>query len=175
MVTREQYAANRDPMIAIVIPALNPDAALPGYCRDLRAITDAPIVLVDDGSRAELAHIFDDCAAAASGVTVLRHEVNRGKGRGLKTAFDYLLRTYPDLVGCVTADADGQHKPADVLRCLEALRDSPDALVLGCRDFTGPGIPFRSRFGNLSIRILFSLFCIRLLGRAHMSTCRARS
>ena len=127
MVTREQYAANRDPMIAIVIPALNPDAALPGYCRDLRAITDAPIVLVDDGSRAELAHIFDDCAAAASGVTVLRHEVNRGKGRGLKTAFDDRLtvaniyRWYQGKNGNYLYAGDGAFSPSSAGQEAEAL------------------------------------------------------
>lgn len=144
-------------MIAIVIPSLNPDQGLPAYCQALREKTDAPIVIVDDGSRADLRHVFDDCADAAPGVAILRHEVNRGKGRALKTAFQYLLDTYPDLVGCVTADADGQHTPADVLRTMEALRDAPDALVLGCRDFTRAGVPLRSRVGNLSIRILFRI------------------
>ncbi len=144
-------------MIAIVIPALNPDQGLPAYCQALREKTDAPIVLVDDGSRADLKHIFGDCVRAASGVTVLTHEVNRGKGRAMKTAFQHLLDTYPDLIGCVTADADGQHTPADVQRTMEALRFSPNALVLGCRDFTRADVPLRSSFGNLSIRILFRI------------------
>ena len=144
-------------MIAIVIPALNPDDGLTAYCQALREKSDAPIVLVDDGSRADLKHVFDDCQRGTSGVTVLRHDVNRGKGRGLKTAFQHLLDTYPDLVGCVTADADGQHKPEDVLRTMESLRFSPNALVLGCRDFTRTDVPLRSSFGNLSIRLLFRL------------------
>ena len=42
--------------------------------------------------------------------------VNRGKGRALKTAFERLLSDDPGLVGCVTADADGQHTPEDVAR-----------------------------------------------------------
>ena len=144
-------------MIPIVIPALNPDEKLPAYCRELRAITDAPIVVVDDGSSPDCQPIFDECARTVSGVTILRHEVNHGKGRALKTAFSHLLSSCPDLVGCVTADADGQHSAPDVLRCMDALRASPDALVLGCRTFTGRGVPFRSRLGNLSVRIPFFL------------------
>ena len=144
-------------MIPIVIPALNPDEKLPAYCRELRALTDAPIVVVDDGSRSDCQPLFDECARTVADTTVLRHEVNRGKGRALKTAFRHLLDTCPDLVGCVTADADGQHSAPDVLRCMDALRATPDALVLGCRTFTGRGIPLRSRLGNLSVRIPFFL------------------
>ena len=144
-------------MIPIVIPALNPDEKLPAYCRELRALTDAPIVVVDDGSRPDCQPLFDKCARTVADTTVLRHEVNRGKGRALKTAFSHLLDTSTDLVGCVTADADGQHSAPDVLRCMDALRATPDALVLGCRTFTGPGVPFRSRLGNLSVRIPFFL------------------
>ena len=140
---------------AIVIPSLDPDDRLPGYCRALRAATDAPIVLVDDGSRAELRPVFDECVRAASGVELLRHDANRGKGRALKTAFAHLLESRPGLVGCVTADADGQHAVEDVLECLRRLEAAPDALVLGCRRFTGPDVPRKSSFGNNWMRTLF--------------------
>ena len=143
--------------VAIVIPSLDPDDRLPAYCRALRAATAAPIVLVDDGSRAELRGIFDECARAADGVELLRHDVNRGKGRALKTAFAHLLAARPGLVGCVTADADGQHTVEDVLECLRRLRAAPDALVLGCRRFTGPDVPWKSSFGNNWMRTLFRL------------------
>ncbi len=146
-----------DSHAAIVIPALNPGENLPAYCRALRALTVAPILLVDDGSRPDLAHVFDDCAAAAPGVAFVRHDVNRGKGRALKTAFERLLADDPGLVGCVTADADGQHTPEDVRRSLNALAAHPTALVLGCRTFTGRHVPWRSRFGNHFIRGLFRL------------------
>ena len=141
-------------MIAVVIPALNPIDGLPEYCRSLRAITDAPIVLVDDGSRPDRVPVFEACLAVP-GTSLLRHEVNCGKGRALKTAFAHLLHGPEPCEGCVTADADGQHTPEDVVRVLNALRASPDALVLGCRDFTGPDIPLRSRFGNRFILLPF--------------------
>ena len=142
---------------AIVIPSLDPDGRLPAYCRALREATDAPIVLVDDGSRAELRGVFDECAAAATGVELLRHDVNRGKGRALKTAFAHLLAARPGLVGCVTADADGQHAVEDVVECLRRLEAAPGALVLGCRRFTGPDVPWKSSFGNNWMRTLFRL------------------
>lgn len=141
---------------AIVIPSLDPDERLPAYCRALRAATAVPIVLVDDGSRAELRPVFDECVRAASGVELLRHDVNRGKGRALKTAFAHLLGR-PGVSGCVTADADGQHAVEDVVECLRRLEAAPDALVLGCRRFTGPDVPWKSSFGNNWMKLLFRL------------------
>ena len=142
-------------MVAIVIPSLNPEPALQDYCGALRSITDSPILLVDDGSDASLRHIFDDCAKAVPGVEFVRHDMNRGKGRALKTAFARLLDKYPGLIGCVTADSDGQHAPEDVLRCIEALRAQPDALVLGARDFSQSHVPWKSSFGNNGMRLFF--------------------
>lgn len=143
--------------VAIVIPSLNPDDSLPAYVASLRALADWPIVLVDDGSDASHAPVFDKCASAATGVTLLRHEVNKGKGRALKTAFAHLLSKHPSLQGCITCDSDGQHLPKDVLRCAQAMAANPEALVLGCRTFELSHVPFRSRFGNTAIRTFFAL------------------
>ena len=142
---------------AIVIPSLNPDKGLQGYVAALRAITDIPIVLVDDGSREDLKAIFRQCVAEVADVSLLTHDVNRGKGRALKTAFAHLLDTVPGLTGCVTCDSDGQHAPHDVLKCLNALKEEPDTLVLGCRTFNLEHVPWKSRFGNNSMRTLFRL------------------
>ncbi len=144
-------------MVAIVIPAFNPDERLPGYIASLRAGCDDPIVIVDDGSAGACAPVFRRCQEAAPGVTLLAHGVNQGKGRALKTAFAYLLERHPGVVGCVTADADGQHLAKDVMECAAALRASPGALVLGCRTFGLSHVPFRSRFGNTAIRAFFAL------------------
>lgn len=144
--------------IAIVIPSLNPDGTLPEYVAALREILPgSPIVLVDDGSDAAHAAVFGDCAGVAADVVVLRHGINQGKGRALKTAFAYLLERHPRLVGCVTCDSDGQHLPEDVRRCAEALSADHEALVLGCRAFAQSHVPLRSRFGNTFIRSFFSV------------------
>ena len=142
---------------AIVIPSLNPEKGLPRYVASLRAITDTPIVLVDDGSRDELKPIFRQCVSDVANVSLLTHEVNKGKGRALKTAFAHLLDTMPELTGCVTCDSDGQHAPQDVLKCLNALEKEPAALILGCRTFNLDHVPWKSRFGNNSMRTLFRL------------------
>ncbi len=142
---------------AIVIPSLNPNKGLPGYVRSLRAITDTPIVLVDDGSRENLKTVFQQCVTEVANLSLLVHDVNKGKGRALKTAFAHLLDTMPGLKGCVTCDSDGQHAPQDVLKCLNVLGKEPDALVLGCRTFSLEHVPWKNRFGNNSMRTLFRL------------------
>ena len=87
-------------------------------------------------------------------VTLLQHHVNLGKGRALKTAFNYYLNYFPDGIGVVTADGDGQHAPEDIIKCVERLRHSPEALILGVRDFSGKDVPLRSRVGNKITRTI---------------------
>ncbi|MBP5788363.1 MAG: bifunctional glycosyltransferase family 2/GtrA family protein [Kiritimatiellae bacterium] len=149
------YSGSMQTDFAIVIPSYDPDGNLPGYVAVLRAACDAPILLVDDGSRPEAAAIVRRCAETVEGVSVAVHEANRGKGRALKTAFARLLEEHPGLRGCVTCDCDGQHAPDDVVKCLAALKENPRALVLGCRTFRWGRVPWKSWLGNHVMRLLF--------------------
>ncbi|MBQ7252547.1 MAG: glycosyltransferase family 2 protein [Kiritimatiellae bacterium] len=143
---------------AIVVPAYDPPEGFVRYLASLREACPSPaIVLVDDGSRSEAAETFRECLSRVPGTTLLSHRVNRGKGCALKTAFSHLLSVRPGLKGCVTCDCDGQHAPEDVARCLAALDAEPGALVLGCRSFARAGVPWKSRMGNRTMRILFRL------------------
>ena len=132
--------------LALVIPALDPGRELPGLLARLRPDWAGPVVVVDDGSGRQAQAVF--AAAGQLGATVLHHGGNRGKGAALKTALRYCRTAWPGLAGCVTADADGQHSAADILRVADALRSHPGSLVLGVRDFSAPGVPLRSRLGN---------------------------
>lgn len=148
--------------IPVVIPSYKPDENLLNTCRSLIDNGLENIVVVDDGGGAEYAEIFDKVRNELH-CTVLVHEVNRGKGRGLKTAFSYIINEMPDAIGCVTADADGQHLPEDILACMKALEENPTALVLGCRDFSGDDVPTKSRFGNeLTKKVCASLCGVKV-------------
>lgn len=137
----------------VVIPAYEPDEKLLHVVDDLRRDTAYAIVVVDDGSSAAAQPVF---AALPEDVTLLRHAENRGKGRALKTAYEYIAAHFPQTEGVVTVDADGQHLPADVMRVSEEWADHPEALVLGSRRFTG-NVPWRSRTGNAITRAVFRL------------------
>lgn len=144
--------------VAILIPAYEPDEKLLALLAGLAGAGLSPLVVVDDGSSPACAPIFA-AAEGVAGCTVLRHAVNLGKGRALKTAFNHLLVAYPGCTGAVTADADGQHTVADISACASALREHPQSLILGCRDFGGDGIPPRSRFGNRLTCKVLSILC----------------
>ena len=138
--------ADIDNRIALVIPAYEPSGRLAALLEELVLGWPGPIVVVDDGSSASCSVVFD--RARALGATVLVHGLNRGKGAALKTAFSYLLEQVPTVAGAVTADADGQHLPADIRAVARELGLHQDSLVLGCRRFDGNGVPARSKLGN---------------------------
>ncbi len=142
--------------IVAVIPAFRPSAALLPLVEALSTSAFAAIVVIDDGSGPEYRDLFD-ALSVKPGVSVMRHAVNLGKGAALKTGFNHALCLHPDLLGVVTADADGQHRVEDVIAVAERLAAEPDALVLGVRDFHRE-VPLRSRVGNVLTR-----FAVRLL------------
>ena len=88
---------------------------------------------------------------------MLHHPANRGKGAALKTGLAFVRDKIPEAGGVVTADSDGQHVPADCRRLADALAAEPDCLLLGSRDFSGPAVPFRSRFGNRWSSVTFRM------------------
>ena len=144
-------------LVPIVIPAYVPDDRLLTLLDALTQRGQGPILLIDDGSGNTYAPIFNKAAAFVqrSGGSVLIHETNRGKGRALKTAFAYVLEQYPDAVGVVTADSDGQHSPACIAAVADALREHTNSLVLGVRSFDGEDVPWKSRIGNnLTMKVL---------------------
>ena len=100
--------------ITIIVPSLNPDEKLIGTLDGILSKGFKNIVVVDDGSDAQHKQPFE--YAREKGCTVLVHEVNKGKGRALKTAFEYCL-TMPSCVGVITVDGDGQHTAEDMVRC----------------------------------------------------------
>ncbi|MFA9381036.1 MAG: glycosyltransferase [Acetanaerobacterium sp.] len=144
--------------VVAVVPAYNPDEKLLKTLTDLKQTGWTEIIVVNDGSDARCDEIFAQ-ARSAYGCHVLTHAVNQGYGRALKTAFNYFLLNYPDCIGVVTLDADGQHTAEDALRCAQALVCNPACLVLGCRDFRGAHVPWKSRAGNVITRNVFRFLC----------------
>lgn len=140
--------------IPVIIPSYEPDDKLITLLGALKQAGIRHVVVVDDGSGAQYETFFE-LAEEMDNCTVLHHAVNLGKGRALKTAFNHCLRVYGESPGCVSADSDGQHTPADILACMRKLWENPQALILGCRDFDAPSVPARSSFGNKCTRKVF--------------------
>lgn len=139
----------------ILIPALNPDEKLVQLTEAVFAQGFKRIVVIDDGSDAECADFFRQ--AEEKGCVVARHEKNRGKGAALKTGIQTAIRNYGEGSSYITADADGQHLPEDMLKIAESLERYPDSLILGTRDFKSSNVPWRSRLGNRITSVFFRL------------------
>lgn len=135
--------------LSIVIPAYEPAPSLPAFVDSLASAVTS-IVVVDDGSGMEYRAIFES-VRAVPGVILLEHPMNRGKGAALKTGIQHALAAQTNDIGIVTADADGQHDAADVLRVAAALAAQPTALTLGVRHLSATA-PARSRLGNAVTR-----------------------
>ena len=143
--------------ISVVLPSLDPDEKLIQVVDGLLEYGFTDIILVNDGSKAENLHYFTDLAAQHPQIHLLHHQVNRGKGAALKTAFRFFLANRPEGIGVVTVDGDAQHHPEDTKRCAEQMMASGN-IVLGCRDFTLDHVPSRSRFGNRTTSLIFRFF-----------------
>lgn len=143
--------------VSVVLPSLDPDEKLGTVIDGLLEYGFTDIILVNDGSKPENLVYFEE-AARHPEVHLLHHEVNRGKGAALKTAFRYFLDNRPEGLGVVTVDGDNQHHPADTRACCEHMLQT-GRCVLGCRDFTLDHVPPRSRFGNHTTSLVFKIFC----------------
>ena len=149
--------------IAALIPAYNPDKEMVKVVGELVS-EFSNIVIVDDGCDEKYGEIFSEVERIGekSNITILHHEVNKGKGAALKTGFSYIQESLPDVLGVVTLDADGQHTVRDTLKCCQGFKDFEGEIkpvVFGCRDFkSDTKIPPRSRFGNRLTSSLLKLF-----------------
>jgi glycosyltransferase involved in cell wall biosynthesis len=141
--------------IAVLIPAWQPDERLVALVESLVQFPFAAIVIVNDGSNPEHGDFFQRAGSLPKAI-VLAHDRNRGTGRAIRTAMCYVLDKLPAVAGVVTADADGQHQVADIVRVAEALSRNGGRPVMGSR-MLGEGVPLRSRFGNAVTHHVFRL------------------
>lgn len=142
--------------VALLIPAYNPDEKMLDLLLECVNYFEN-IVVVNDGCSKEYDEVF---AKVPKEIKVLTHEVNKGKGRALKTGIGHVKEAFPDVLGVVTADADGQHTIEDIVNCCNAFLENPKEAIFGCRDFYGDAnIPARSVFGNRVTSRLMKFFC----------------
>lgn len=132
--------------ICVVIPVYNHERAV-GAVIDGVVDQGLSCIVVDDGSAPECARLLDRLAAAYCGrLTVLRHEINRGKGSAVLTGLRHAHRT--GYSHAVQIDADGQHCLADIPTFIEAAAAHPNALILGCAEYDAsvPRLRFYGRY-----------------------------
>jgi glycosyltransferase involved in cell wall biosynthesis len=142
--------------LVAMIPALNAEQTL-GAVVDSALQYVQPVLVIDDGSRDRTGDV-----ARAHGATVVRHEVNRGKGAALKTGFAWALANGFD--GAITLDADGQHLPSELPKFVRAAEEMQADLIIGGRAHLFAGMLPRRRNANR-----FSAWCISIASGVSVS------
>lgn len=114
---------------AVLIPVYDHEEAI-GYTLDQVLQHECPVLLVDDGSsescRARLLELSQEHAAK---VSLLRLEVNGGKGAAVKAGLEALMAQ--GFSHAIQLDADGQHEISDLPRFLATSKANPNSLVSG--------------------------------------------
>ena len=137
---------------AVLIPVYNHAGGVVSVIERALAL-NLPVWVVDDGSTDGTAAALGRCG----GVTVLRHDENRGKGEAILTGFSAMAGKAN---WAVTLDADGQHDPADIPFLIRAIPAGGRPIVIGRREgMIGNDVPWTSRFGRK-----FSNFWVRAAG-----------
>lgn len=111
--------------VLIVIPAYNEERTLEGVLSGLKEL-EHDIVVVNDGSVDNTGQV-----AAASGVKVLTHVMNRGYGAAIGTGLEFARMQSYDCA--VTCDADGQHRAEDIKNLIAPIGSGDADVVIGSR------------------------------------------
>jgi glycosyltransferase involved in cell wall biosynthesis len=94
--------------LIVLVPAYNAGLTISELIQKIsKFVNKRDVIVVDDGS---FDQTFEN--AKRTGVAVLKHESNKGKGEALKTGFEYALgKNYNSVI---TIDADLQHDPESI-------------------------------------------------------------
>ncbi len=138
-------------MDVVLIPAYKPDEELIKLVDEIHS-HGLSILIVDDGSGEDYEHIFNRISEIA---VVIHSPSNEGKGNALKRGMQAIKEKYPECDYFITADSDGQHKVADILRVRARLHDG-EQIVLTTRQFR-KDTPARSMFGNVLSRWIYTI------------------
>ncbi|MBV8694166.1 MAG: glycosyltransferase family 2 protein [Chloroflexi bacterium] len=157
--------------VALVIPALNEEAALPHLLTEIPSNRVQWVIVVDNGSTDATAAVAKEAGA------IVASEPIRGYGRaclkGLRTAAELDA----DIV--VYMDGDGSDDPADLDMMLTAVCEGRADLVIGSRVSTRSersAIPVQAQLGNwLVSRMIHVLYGIALhdIGSFRVIRCSA--
>ncbi|MDL2251998.1 glycosyltransferase family 2 protein [Odoribacter sp. OttesenSCG-928-J03] len=128
--------------ICVIIPTYNNQKTVIGVVEEVMRYT-RNIIVVNDGSTDQTRQLLNDSALP---VTCVHYEKNKGKGHALKIGFLKALDlgyTY-----AITIDSDGQHFPEDLPLFVEAIKEYPQALIVGSRNLNSENMPGKNTFAN---------------------------
>lgn len=121
--------------VSIVIPMYNEEEnvlkTLEIVENNLKNFNDFEIIVVDDGSSDQTYPLAQELQSNTSNIHVLKHPVNMGMGRALRTGFE---KADGDII--VTIDADLSYDPSYIPKLIDEVNDSTD-IVIGSQYMDG--------------------------------------
>ena len=138
-------------IIAAVIPAYHEEKHIGDVVRRTRAQLDS-VLVVDDGSKDATAD-----RAREAGAEVIVHRENRGKGESIKTGLRHWLDR--GMAWIFVLDADGQHRPEEIDRFIDAAMSDGASLLVGNRMKDTRSMPFVRRAVNRYMSRKISRVC----------------
>ncbi|HRY29185.1 MAG TPA: glycosyltransferase family 2 protein [Elusimicrobiota bacterium] len=151
--------------VIAVLPAYNAEKTVEKTLRDIPKDVVDEIILVDDASRDRTAEV-----AQRLGLTVLKHDRNRGYGANQKTCYHEALKRRADVVVMIHPDYQYDARMTGLLVHLIEL-DVCD-LMFGCRIRTrkealAGGMPLYKYLANRALTIFENLLMGTNLGETH--------
>ncbi len=149
-------------LLSIVLPAYNEEHRIGGTLDQVveyrrASAHEVEVIVVDDGSSDASAVVAESYAGALPALRVLRHDVNRGKGRAVATGMLAATGVYRAFF-----DADGATPIVEVDKLLTAALGNPRAVPIGSIRAPGTTIgrhqplvrTVAGRAGNLFMRAM---------------------
>lgn len=131
-----------------IIPAYNEEGRLGNVVKEVKKHLKI-VLVVDDGSKDGTLKE----AKSISGIKLIEHKKNQGKGAALKTGCEYAFSNGAKAV--LLIDSDGQHDPQDIPRLIKPLDEGFD-IVFASRTLD-KNMPVVFRFGNWVINTTMKL------------------
>lgn len=125
----------------VLIPTYNNAKTIEAVIQSTLEYCDE-VIVVNDGCTDQTKEII----AKYPQLIVVIHEVNQGKGVGLRNGFKKAVDLGFDYV--ISIDSDGQHFPSDFIIFLNKIEQQPGSLIIGARNMTVENVPTKSTFGN---------------------------
>ncbi len=130
--------------ISVIIPAYNEERRLPGVLEKIPDFVDE-VIVVDDGSADGTYDAARAFAERDPRIKAIRLEKNCGKGCAMREG---VKNSTGDVV--VFMDADGQHRPEEIIKLAEPIVDGEADMVIGARKVEEAGKrPLHRRLSNI--------------------------